>query len=215
MLRADFHIHTHYSADSNLKPEEILKAAKTKSLDVIGVVDHGEIKGGLEVEKLAVDQKIIVFPGEEIYTKEGEIIAFGIKKRIPEGLGLIETSKIVKKQGGFLIVPHPFDTFRRGLKSSAYKIIKYIDAVEGFNARSLFSKFNEKAKTFAKENDLPIIAGSDAHFANEIGTGITLINSKPNKPGIINAIKNKNVEITGKKTGVKPHLDTFFQKFRG
>jgi predicted metal-dependent phosphoesterase TrpH len=101
------------------------------------------------------------------------------------------------------------------LKSSAYKIIKYIDAVEGFNARSLFSKFNEKAKTFAKENDLPIIAGSDAHFANEIGTGITLINSKPNKPGIINAIKNKNVEITGKKTGVKPHLDTFFQKFRG
>jgi len=215
-LKADFHIHTYHSLDSNLKPRSIIERAKELGLNVIGVVDHGSIEGGRETEALAgkIAKDLIVFVGEEIRTREGEIIAFNIEESIPEGMDLIKTCKAVKRLGGFLVLPHPFDRFRKGLGKSSYKIVKYVDAVEGFNARTMFDSFNRKAVRFSEENRLPIIAGSDAHFYEEIGSAFMMINSKPNKDDILEAIRAGKTKIVGTKSGMKPHLRTFFQKLR-
>ncbi|NIO21469.1 MAG: PHP domain-containing protein [Candidatus Aenigmarchaeota archaeon] len=213
-LKGDFHIHTYHSLDSNLTPEIIIKRAKEAGLDIIGVLDHGSVDGGKETEDLAkkIAKDLVVFVGEEIKTKEGEIIAFNIDKTIPQFMDLIETCKIVKKLGGFIVLPHPFDSLRMGLGSSVYKIVKYADAVEGFNARSMFNRFNKKAVGFSEEKGLPLLAGSDAHFEEEIGKGITLVNSEPDKESVMKAIKSGKTKISGEKTGAKPHIKTFFQK---
>jgi len=213
-LRGDFHIHTYRSLDSNLTPETIIKSAKGMGLDIIGVLDHGSLEGGKETEKLAerIARELVVFVGEEIKTKEGEIIAFNIEKPVPQFMDLVGTCELVKKRGGFIVLPHPFDSLRMGLGRSVYKIVKYTDAVEGFNARSMLSRFNRKAVKFSEDLGLPVIAGSDAHFEEEIGKGITLVDSEPRKESVMEAIKTGETRISGNKTGVKPHIKTFLQK---
>lgn len=215
-LRGDLHIHTYHSVDSNLRPEVIIDRAKELGLNVIGVVDHGSVDGGKETETLAgkIAEDLIVFAGEEIRTKEGEIIAFNIGKNIPQFMDLIETCKLVKELGGFIVLPHPFDKLRRGLGKSAYRVVKYADAVEGLNARTMFNGFNKKAVKFSEENGLPVVAGSDAHFLEEIGKATTLIKSEGEKESVLNAILSGKTEISGGKSGAKPHIKTFFQKFR-
>ena len=67
-----------------------------------------------------------------------------LKRDIRRGLGLVKTCEMIKEQGGFIIVPHAFDRLRRGVGNSINKIVKYVDAIEGLNARSLFGEFNNK-----------------------------------------------------------------------
>ncbi|NOX71218.1 MAG: PHP domain-containing protein [Candidatus Micrarchaeota archaeon] len=214
MLKCDFHIHTYRSPDSNIKPPDLIKTAVEKGLDVIGVVDHDVLWGGLEASKIARDiaPDLTVIPGEEIKTGDGEIIALNIKKTIKSGLGIEMTAQEVKKQGGFLIVPHPFDKMRRGVLDNISLIKNSIDAIEVFNARSIFSSFNAKARAYATENMIPMVAGSDAHFLYEIGAAYTMIDSDNDMKSIFDAIAAGRTKIEGKRTGMKPHLGTFFQK---
>ncbi|MCD6591095.1 MAG: PHP domain-containing protein [Candidatus Aenigmarchaeota archaeon] len=213
-FKADFHIHSHFSPDSDMTPEDILKAVKRLKFDIIAVTDHNTIKGGIETKKLAenegMDVKVVV--GSEIKTKDGEVIGLNIKKEIPKNLSLIETCKRIKKQDGFLIIPHPFDKMRKGVGDHVYEIMKYIDAVEVFNARTLFTKFNRDAYEFAYNNNLPSVAGSDSHFSFEIGSAYTLIKAR-NIDDIFASIKRGFTKIKGRKTGLLPHLKTFTTRF--
>lgn len=212
LIKADFHIHSYFSADSNMSPETIVKFAKKRGLQAIAVTDHNTIKGGIETKKVAKD--LIVFVGSEIKTEKGEIIGLNLKKDIPPFLSLEETCKLIKKQGGLVFVPHPFDKFRFGVGNEIKKIIKYIYAIEVFNSRTLINKFNEDAMNFAKKYKIPIFAGSDAHFESEIGSCYMLIEAKNNEKGILNAIKNMNLKISGNSTGLKPHWKTFVKKLK-
>ncbi len=215
MLKCDFHIHTHYSPDSNLTPDLIIKTAVKNKLDVIGVVDHDVLRGGPETKKLAgrIAPRLVVIPGEEIKTLSGEIMVFGIEKTIHKGLSLEKTIEEAKKQEAFIVVPHPFDRIRQGIGGKNLEKIKdEIDAIEVFNARSFMNRFNKKALDFAKENNIPVIAGSDSHFAYEIGSGYIYIDSEVSEEAVIEAVKSGKAEVGGKITGLKPHFGTFLQK---
>ena len=52
MKTYDLHIHSKYSACSNLKLKIILKFAKKRKLDGIAVTDHNTMKGALQLKKL-------------------------------------------------------------------------------------------------------------------------------------------------------------------
>jgi hypothetical protein len=210
VLKADFHIHSHFSADSDLSPAEILKYAKRAGLDAIAVTDHNTIEGGKAVQKIA--KGIIVIVGSEIKTSEGEIIGLNLKKDVPCGLSPLKTCRLIKEQGGLVIIPHPFDRFRSGIGNAAEKIVKHIDALEVFNARTMLEKFNEDAYVFAKKHDLPCIAGSDSHFASEIGSAYTVVSSEKSKTGILKAVISGTATISGRKTGILPHWKTFVTK---
>jgi predicted metal-dependent phosphoesterase TrpH len=209
-LRVDFHVHSHFSFDGDMSPEEIIKLAKKLGLDAIAVTDHNTIEGSKETEKLA--RGLIVFVGSEIRGKGGEIIGLNLKSEIPPDLPLIETCKLIKKQGGFVIIPHPFDRLRNGMGKKIEKIVKYIDAVEVFNARTLFDKFNKDSLKFAEKHKLPKVAGSDAHFGIEMGSAYTLVDSGKSKDEILEAVKKGKTRVIGGKSGVRPHWKTFVTK---
>jgi hypothetical protein len=82
-----------------------------------------------------------------------------------------ETMDRIKGQGGLVYVPHPLARDvpsaigQRNLES----ILDQVDIIEGFNARILWSADNIVAQEIARQHGLPIAAGSDAHFAREIG----------------------------------------------
>ena len=119
MIKADFHIHTYYSKCSNMKPKDLVKTAISKGYDVIGVVDHNSIKGGLETKKIA-GKKLLVIPGEEIKTDNGDVIIFLSDGKYNRNL--IDVCERCKEMGHFLVIPHPFDFLR--FRSSILQRIK-------------------------------------------------------------------------------------------
>jgi hypothetical protein len=214
MLKADFHVHTHYSKDSNIDPKELVLAAKRLGIGVIAITNHNTLEGFEEVEASAKKyyKELIVFRGVELLTKKGEIIILNPKENLPKKLELAEACRLAKEQGGFVIIPHVFDIFRKGAGNSVNDVIRYVDAVEGFNSRTLIRSFNEKNVSLAKKMGLPMVAGSDAHFIEEFGRAYTIIDSKPDKNVILNAIKNGRTRIIGEKSGLRPHIKTFLRK---
>ncbi len=205
-IKLDFHIHSYHSPDGNMKPMDILENAITNNLDVISVTDHNSTKGGIETRNLAEkkDMPIKVIVGQEVLTDSGEIIVLNIEEEIPKHLTLEETLSYGKK--GFIIAPHPFDKFRKGIGHAINSVKDEIDAIEVFNSRTIMSNHNKLAKTYAKINNIPGVAGSDSHFAEELGSSYFILDSKKSINSIFKSIEEGKISIYGRQTGIKPHL---------
>jgi predicted metal-dependent phosphoesterase TrpH len=168
LLKADLHIHSKYSMDCRTSLEKIIQRCQQRGINCIAVADHGVIEGSLRMKDIAPFQVIV---SEEILTIRGEIIGMFLKELVPSGLSLEESIQRIKEQGGLVCVPHPFDNLRGSNlgAETLNEIIKQIDVVEVFNARSPLHRYSEQALSFAEENHLPGSAGSDAHTITEIG----------------------------------------------
>ncbi|MEE9324142.1 MAG: PHP domain-containing protein, partial [Dehalococcoidia bacterium] len=134
-LRADFHMHTHYSSDCATPPERLVARCVEVGLSCIALTDHNTIKGALEVERMAPFKVIVA---EEIKTPFGEITGLVLKEEVPPGLSPQETVARIKEQGGLVSIPHPFDRFRNSvLKYEALEsILSQVDIIEVFNSRT-------------------------------------------------------------------------------
>ena len=172
MIKVDMHVHTKYSKDSILSLERLFIVCRKRGIDCIAVTDHNTIKGALEFQKRFNGVKVIV--GEEIESRAGEIIGLFLQEEVSPGLSAGKTIVSIKKQGGLVYLPHPFDRCRRApikLKSIE-PFWDEIDIVEVFNSRSLISSWSEKALELAKEKKKPFGIGSDAHSEKEVGKSL-------------------------------------------
>jgi len=146
----------------------LLSACEHKGIERVAVTDHNTIAGALEAKKLD-PQRVIV--GEEILTSKGELLAYYLQEEVPRGLEPIETIERLREQGAFISVAHPFDISRMGhwKTKDLLDILPLVDAIEGFNARSISPSYNRQAKEFAKQHGVLTTVGSDAHTAFELG----------------------------------------------
>lgn len=166
-FRYDLHAHSKYSSDGYCDPQLIVKTAIKRGLSGLAVTDHNTIKGGLVAKQFETeDFKVIV--GSEIITDRGEVIGLFLTDEIKPNT-LIEVVDEIRAQNGIVITPHPYDEIRGNGINLQKKDVELVDCVEVFNSRCLFQKYNDKAYEFARDNKLKFSAGSDAHFANEIG----------------------------------------------
>jgi len=166
-MKCDLHVHSYYSYDSTSLPKEIIGRAIKKGIDCLAITDHDQVKGIMEAEEYAKDKSIVIIPGIEVKSREGDILGLNIREIIPSRLPALETMERIKDQGGLVVIPHPFGwmcSFKKNLRD----FLSEIDAIEVFNA-SLFGSGNKIALEFAKKYNIPITAGSDAHFPNFIG----------------------------------------------
>ncbi len=175
-MRYDLHVHSKYSSDGTLSPEKIVKMAIKKGLDGIAVTDHNTIKGGLKTKEYET-KNFEVIVGSEIMTDRGEIMGLFLEEEIEKSRNVHDVIADIKDQNGIVIVPHPFDELRRALQPTE-EDVKFIDCVEGFNSRCIFKKYNDRASEFGKRHNLVITAGSDAHFANEIGNAGIIVDNE-------------------------------------
>jgi glycosyltransferase involved in cell wall biosynthesis len=170
LIDVDLHMHTDHSYDCATPVEVLLAEARGRGLGAIAVTDHNEISGALEARAKANGFKVIV--GEEVKTKEqGEVIGLFIEEKIPRGLTLEETIAEIKRQGGLVYVPHPFDRMHSVPDyEHLLAVIDDVDAIEVFNPRIAISEFNEEAVRFAAKYRIPAGAGSDAHVPQGLGS---------------------------------------------
>ena len=168
MLKADFHMHTHFSPDSEMSPEQLVRRCKKVGLTCIAGTDHNTTEGAFEVRELA-DFRVII--GEEVGTSEGEVTGLFLEETIPRGLTPVETAKRIKDQGGLVSLPHPFDRFRREVitRPGLEEVLPFADIVEVFNSRNNMDADNRKAYEFAEKHGLLTSGVSDAHTTIELG----------------------------------------------
>jgi glycosyltransferase involved in cell wall biosynthesis len=169
-IHVDLHMHTDHSPDCATPVDTLLDTAKRVGLGAIAVTDHNEISGALEARERADGIKVIV--SEEIKTADqGEIIGLFIEEKIPRGLTLAETIAEIRRQGGLVYVPHPFDRMHAVPDyEHLLGVVEDIDAIEVFNPRVAFSAFNEEAARFAAKYRIVAGAGSDSHVAQGLGS---------------------------------------------
>ena len=75
--------------------------------------------------------------GEEVKTADqGEVIGLFIEEKIPRGMTLEETIAEIRRQGGLVYVPHPFDRMHSVPDyEHLLAVVDDIDAIEVFNPR--------------------------------------------------------------------------------
>jgi len=108
-----------------------------------------------------------------------------------------------------LFVPHPFDMLRRVSIGNKITMIKP-DAIEVFNSRVLINKFNRMAEDYAKKNKIPRIAGSDAHFVEEIGNVSAFLECDRNLDSVLEFISKNKMKFRGVRSPIKYHLRSNF-----
>jgi hypothetical protein len=168
----DLHMHTDHSHDCATPVEVLLATARAQGLGAIAVTDHNEISGALEARAQAEEAGVKVIVGEEVKTDgQGEVIGLFIEEKIPRGLSLEETVAEIKRQGGLVYVPHPFDRMHSVPDyEHLLKILDDVDAIEVFNPRVAIGAFNEEAARFAAKYRIVAGAGSDSHVAQGLGS---------------------------------------------
>jgi hypothetical protein len=170
LIDVDLHMHTDHSHDCATPVEVLLAEASQRGLGAIAVTDHNEISGALEARAKASGIQVIV--GEEVKTAEqGEVIGLFIEEKIPRGMTLQETIAEIKRQGGLVYVPHPFDRMHAVPDyEHLLGVIDEVDAIEVFNPRVAIAEFNEEAVRFAAKYRMIAGAGSDAHVPQGLGS---------------------------------------------
>ena len=126
---------------------------------------------------------LTVIVGEEVKTRDGDLICLFLDRAIPPGLSAMETIAAAREQGGLVGIPHPFDSFRGSMSKSGSLtgLAPLVDWIEGHNAR-LVGRGNEQAIDFALEHSRPIVAVSDAHSHIEVGVAYTALDEDPSTP---------------------------------
>ena len=170
LIDVDLHMHTDHSYDCATPVEVLLAEARARGLGGIAVTDHNEISGALDARDKADGVTVIV--GEEVKTADqGEVIGLFIEEKIPRGMTLQETIDEIKRQGGLVYVPHPFDRLHSVPDyEHLLDVLDEVDAIEVFNPRVAISEFNDEAVRFAAKYRIPAGAGSDAHVPQGLGS---------------------------------------------
>ncbi len=195
-MKYDFHTHTKYSSDGYIDPEKMVKVAIKKGLSGISITDHNNIKGALKTKKYQTDDlKVII--GSEVSTDRGEVIGLFLSQEI-QSHSFYDVLDEIKDQDGLVVLPHPYDELRRNGVRLHKKEFKTVDLIEVFNSRCLRQKYNIKAYNFADKNNLNVIAGSDAHFASEVGKAGVIIKES----NIRHALLKGRIEVFGEKSSI-------------
>jgi predicted metal-dependent phosphoesterase TrpH len=193
MTRAfvDLHCHTRGSFDCLSAPKDVVRAASARGLTHLAITDHDRIDVALEARELA-PQGLMIIVGEEVRTRDGDLICVFLERAIPPGMSAAETIAAAREQGGLVGIPHPFDRMRGSMlrDPSMAHVAAAVDWVETHNAR-LVGKGNEQAAEFAREHDLPGVAVSDAHSIMEVGVAYSALDGDPSTPaGLLAALSS-------------------------
>jgi hypothetical protein len=172
LIDVDLHMHTDHSPDCATPVEVLLDTARARGLGAIAITDHNEISGALDAAAKAADFGVKVIVAEEVKTaSQGEVIGLFISEKIPRGMSLEETVAEIKRQGGLVYVPHPFDRMHSVPDyEHLLAVLDDVDAIEVYNPRVAIGSFNEEAERFAAKYRIVAGAGSDSHVAQGLGS---------------------------------------------
>jgi predicted metal-dependent phosphoesterase TrpH len=159
-------MHSTYSHDGQSTLQELIDKSRECGLDRIALTDHNTVEGALELARMAPELAIV---GEEVKTREGEVIGLFITGRIAPYLMPEEAMDLIHEMGGLTYVPHPLDRRRANFRPERMVgLAGRIDIIETYNPWC-DSSANSAAARLAADLGKVAATGSDAHGIQELG----------------------------------------------
>ena len=170
-IRLDLHVHSRYSVDSRLSFDQILERISYEGLQGFALTDHNTTEGLAELERLRSDYPRFWFvPGVEISTREGHLLAYGLRQAPPPDQPLAETLERVAALGGISVLAHPFRWVHgAGRRIAAEAPVQGIEGRNGKNSELA----NTQAELLAARRSIASTGGSDAHEPRLVGRAFT------------------------------------------
>ena len=193
MIKADLHIHTTYSDDSTVTPKTLVERLSAHpSIKVAALTDHNTVQGYQSTQKLAsVYPDILIIPGVEISTPQGDIVVLGTEELPSEPWTVENVVDFAHENGVVSVVAHPYREYGMGDLARNYKF----DAVEVLNGASS-PLANKTAQDLAKLMDLPGVAGTDSHQPEDLFTVCTEVQADLDVEEILKALKKGLVKVS-------------------
>jgi predicted metal-dependent phosphoesterase TrpH len=208
-LKIDLHVHTVYSHDSLITPKELVFHARNRGLTGVAVTDHDRLDGAL---KIAEKTDFLIIPGMEITSKDGHIIGLDVKKPVPPRLSADETVDRIHEANGIAVACHPAVPFKGSLREH---VNSKFDAVEVINSSALPFRYSVRhGEEIASRLGKARVAGSDAHYAPEIGCAYTAVDAESQVDDIIEAIRKGECLPFGTAIPLKIRLKRKFSLFK-
>jgi predicted metal-dependent phosphoesterase TrpH len=177
------HVHTCYSVDSLITPEELVFYAKKRGLNGVAITDHDRLDGAL---KMAAETDFLIIPGIEVSSSEGHIVGLDVAEPVSGSLSSHETVDRIHAAGGIAVACHPIGLFKGSLGKHTDSTF---DAVEVINSSAIpFNYAVKQSMKIAARLGKPRLAGSDAHYGPEIGCAYTVVNAEPYVDNVVKAI---------------------------
>ncbi len=194
-IGVDLHMHTDHSPDCATPVRTLLETARDQGLGAIAITDHNVVSGALEAREIADDVGIKVIVAEEVKTAEqGEVIGLFLEEKIERGMTMAETISEIRRQGGLVYVPHPFDRLHSVPDyEHLLDMVDEIDILEVFNPRVTLTAFNEEAERFATKYRIVPGAGSDSHVAQGLGSVMTRVHDFDGPAEFLEAMRDADI----------------------
>ena len=192
---AQLHLHTsETSACGRASGRDIALACKNAGYDLIAITDHffnanigcdrnlpWEAKveylfrGYYAAKKVGDEIGLTVIKGWETFQKGPELLTYGLDENFLlahpdiDKLPYYEYISVVKAAGGKIIHAHPY-------RAAAYITVfspdpNSVEAYEVYNGANRPEDANKRAYDEAREHNLLMFAGSDAHSTNSVSRG--------------------------------------------
>jgi len=191
MISVDLHLHTRFSIDASINPKQVVDELYAHpTIKGVAITDHDALEGYFQVRKLAAAfQDLVIIPGVEVSTKQGDIILLGVEEKPAYKSTLESVVDFAIERAALIVIPHPYRV--HGIGDAAEKTPA--DAVEIMNPWAT-PKENKLAQKLAKARNLPGVAGSDAHKPEQMWTAYTEVDAEPDVGSVLSAVKNGRVK---------------------
>ncbi len=186
LIRADLHIHTTYSEDSETTPKALVEQLVAHPfIKAAAVTDHDSVKGIDNVRRLASAYRdILIIPGVEISTPEGDIVILGAEELPPKPWTVEDVVDFARASACVSVAAHPFREW--GLAELTRN--SGVDTIEVLNGGSSYEA-NERALELARELGLPGVAGSDSHKPSELYSVYSEVQASLEVDEVLKALK--------------------------
>lgn len=216
MLKADLHVHSSLSNDSDSDPSAILEAAEERELDVVSVTDHGTPRGSEALEEAAEEEgsDVLVVPGQEVATPRGHLLVLG-PRTPPPSTDLEGLLRWAHGRGGVCVAPHPFQKYRHGIGRHLLYASQPVDGLEVCNSRHLLPWGDYLAERVSNRYSYPKLGGSDAHIPEMVGRVYTLIDGGKTVEGVLEAVRRGRTQVRHGRTPTLLFLKQLVEMMEG
>jgi predicted metal-dependent phosphoesterase TrpH len=198
VVRVDLHVHSSASFDCSVEPGQVGERCRRLGLAPVFLTDHNTIEGAVQLRGL---QRFAVVVGEEVMTRDGELVGLFLTEVVPQGLSAKEAAARIKAQGGLVYLEHPYDPYRRHLSEEGIEeVADMIDIVEVWNGRS-DHQLNRRAVQLCDTLGAAPGAGSDAHTLGDIGLVYVEMDGFEGARDFL--VKLRSGKITNRRSGLR------------
>lgn len=195
--RVDMHALTRAS-EGRSSPKEIAQAALAARLDAVCLTDSRDntSETTAEVADALMDVGVAPIIGVKCPTREGYLLIYGLRVEAVR-FGPYPTMQrvidAVNAEGGACVVAHPFAA--QHAVRYMFRYLQGLCAVEGLNGElaGSYPNLNAMAQQKAMEAHLPMVGGSQARYARDIGRAFTIFDDYVRTPkDLVTALRSGN-----------------------